>query len=63
MEIQEPVSCEQLKSIFSIRSSLSRHKEASMWFDIPKEKMQNQIAFESKDLETNTVIYLGISLE
>ena len=63
MEIQEPVSCEQLKCIFSIRSSLSYHKEASLWFDIPKEKMHNQIAFESKDLETNTVIYLGISLE
>ena len=63
MEIQEPVSCEQLKCIFSIRISLSHHKEASLWFDIPKEKMHNQIAFESKDPETNTGIYLGISLE
>ena len=63
MDIQEPVSCEQLKCIFSITSSLSHLKEASLWFDIPKEKMHNQIAFESKDPETNTGIYLGISLE
>ena len=33
MEIQEPVSCEQLKCIFSIRSSLRHHKEATLFLN------------------------------